>query len=458
MLDYVLERGTHVADLAPSTYETMLAIWLTAGYPVGSVLPLGVTRLVDVDPAWTWQPYLAFLGALLALVLYELVGGAVRARWLRALVAVTASSSALLYGYALWGGVKEVYAAVLLALLAATASLSWKGRRRAALVPAVAAAAFLDGLSVAATIWLVPLILVVVFGAWRRRTLTTAVFAALASLALALPALVVAPEFLDDANEVARGTDVTGNLLGPLSPWQLAGIWPSEDFRVAPEESRATDRPRRRRPRCLRPRSGRCVSSTCLATARASRDLGGRRPRLPGLFRALDRGEGTSPPPRPPSLRSRSSAARRSSSQGAGSKARLCSPRSSAASRGRTRSRSSDARLAPRGQLAELEAIGARHAGEGPALMTEYQPYGVRHFLRRLDAEGASELRRRPVLLREGRMLGKGETAPIDAFLPEALLVYRTLVLLRSGPGGIPPSPFTLVERGRYYDVWQQPR
>ena len=75
--------------------------------------------------------------------------------------------------------------------------------------------------------------------------------------------------------------------------------------------------------------------------------------------------------------------------------------------------------------------------------MTEYQPYGVSHFLRRLDPEGASELRRRQVPLRDGRLLGKGETAPIDAFAPDALLVYRTLVLLRSGPGGIPPPPFT---------------
>ncbi len=155
LLDRALEHGTNASGLAPSTYETLLTILFGLGYPIGSLLPLGVTRLLDVDPAWTWQPYLAFLAALLALVLYELVGGVVRARWLRALVAVTASSSALLYGYALWGGVKELYAAVMLALLAATASLVWKGRRRAALVPAVAAAAFLDGLSVAGAIWLV---------------------------------------------------------------------------------------------------------------------------------------------------------------------------------------------------------------------------------------------------------------------------------------------------------------
>ena len=48
---------------------------------------------------------------------------------------------------------------------------------------------------------------------------------------------------------------------------------------------------------------------------------------------------------------------------------------------------------APRGsrreaQLAELQKIGQLFAGQGPALMTEYQPYGVRHFLRKLDARG----------------------------------------------------------------------
>ena len=59
-----------------------------------------------------------------------------------------------------------------------------------------------------------------------------------------------------------------------------------------------------------------------------------------------------------------------------------------------------DAWLAPRGQLAELAPIGNRFAGDGPALMTEYQPYGVRHFLRKLAPEGASELRVRPVPLR----------------------------------------------------------
>ena len=68
--------------------------------------------------------------------------------------------------------------------------------------------------------------------------------------------------------------------------------------------------------------------------------------------------------------------------------------------------------LAPRDQLAELELIGEQIAGEGPTLMTEYQPYGVRHFLRDADAEGASELRRRQVPLRGGEETKKGAWSP----------------------------------------------
>ena len=65
--------------------------------------------------------------------------------------------------------------------------------------------------------------------------------------------------------------------------------------------------------------------------------------------------------------------------------------------------------------------------------MTTYEPYGVRHFLRGLDPEGASELRRRFDYLRNGATLDKGESADIDRFRLDQVLVYRTLVL-RRGP------------------------
>jgi hypothetical protein len=116
-----------------------------------------------------------------------------------------------------------------------------------------------------------------------------------------------------------------------------------------------------------------------------------------------------------------------------------------------------DVWLAPRGQLHELETIGRRFAGDAPTLMTSYEPYGVRHFLRRLDPEGASELRRRYVYLTNGKLLPKGRSADIDRIRLDGLLVYRTLVLRRGPAASRPPSVYRLVWSGRYYEVWQRP-
>jgi len=89
--------------------------------------------------------------------------------------------------------------------------------------------------------------------------------------------------------------------------------------------------------------------------------------------------------------------------------------------------------------------------------MTEYEPYGVRYFLRHADPEGASELRRREVPLRDGSLLGKGRSADVDEFQLGALLLYRTLVLRRSPYASRPPTPYRLLWRGRFYEVWQRP-
>jgi hypothetical protein len=116
----------------------------------------------------------------------------------------------------------------------------------------------------------------------------------------------------------------------------------------------------------------------------------------------------------------------------------------------------SDVWLAPSARLGDLEAIGSRFAGDGPALMTEFDPYGARHFLRRLDAEGASELRRHIVPLMSRQPLPPQAYADIDRFDLASLLGYRLLVLRRSPLLSRPPSPFRLVERRRWYDVWKR--
>jgi hypothetical protein len=114
--------------------------------------------------------------------------------------------------------------------------------------------------------------------------------------------------------------------------------------------------------------------------------------------------------------------------------------------------------LAPRARLAELESIGKHYAGQGPALMTEFDPYGARHFLRRLDAEGTSELRRRLIPLRSNQPLQPLAYADIDRFRLDAIEVYPTLVLRRSPVSSRPPSEYRLVEpqHWHWYEVWQR--
>ena len=56
--------------------------------------------------------------------------------------------------------------------------------------------------------------------------------------------------------------------------------------------------------------------------------------------------------------------------------------------------------------------------------MTEYNPYGARHFLREGEAEGVSELRRRRIPLADGDRCPKGlsaDTDELDARRPAGL-------------------------------------
>ena len=121
MTDRVLEHGRSLDGLAPSSYEAALDSYLDqSGYPVGAFLPLGVAgELLGTDIAWLFQPTIAFAAAMLALGLYALAGQLVRSRWLSAGAAFVAAQPALLFGYAMWSGIKEVTAAALVALAAA---------------------------------------------------------------------------------------------------------------------------------------------------------------------------------------------------------------------------------------------------------------------------------------------------------------------------------------------------
>jgi hypothetical protein len=456
LTDRVMAHGHSLAGLAPSTYRTTLEVTLAKGYPFGAFLPMGVGRtLTGENTVWVFQPYLAFLDGGLALCLYALTASVVRSRPLRALIAFVAAQPALLFGYALWGGMKEIAAAALLALLAALLApiLKEPGSLRAALPAAVASGAVLGTLSIGGVVWLAPLLVptVVVLGVLHGGAFSArlvGVFAG-AALVLAIPTLLSGTPFVGLISSV-------GNLFGPLSKLQFFGIWPTGDFRLRPSELSATRvliaalivagligltfAWRQRAWTLLLYVAGLTIGCVLvvsfgspwvdakgLATASPAPVLAGmagaavlveRHHRVEGMLLAGAIAVGV--------IWSNVLAYH-------------------------------EVTLAPRGQLAELVTIDDKFKGEGPTLLNEFSPYGARDLLRDLDPESPSELRPRPVALRNGQVLQKGTSADIDEFDLGAVLTYRTLVVRRSGTGSRPPSIYRLIWAGSYYEVWQRP-
>ena len=468
--DHVMSHGRSLADLPPSTYRLILREYVSNNYPLGSFMLLGVGHaLSGIDLAWIYQPYLACCGAAVGLGVFALVEPVLDSVRLRALVAFLAAQSALLYGYALWGGIKELTAAFLLALGAALMARVIVARPKSPrrLLPvAIAAAALIVTLGAGAAAWVVPALAgLVIVWAWRARrdelwplardvgllSATTAV--------LALPMWVVLSSFLEaDSNLYSSGQPVgekLGNLFQPLSGWQLAGIWPVGDFRLRA----ATDRTvvliaiallaaavaiwltvRRRQfgialyvslalvgcvvfwlvgstPWVIA--KGLAIASPALLAAAL---LGGAllwsRRRLIGFVVLLAIGGGV--------LWSNVLAYQ-------------------------------DATLAPRARLAELQHIGTLVAGKGPTFINEYEVYADLHFLRNGAPVEPADYRPVTLALRDGAVLYKPAWADLNSFSLSTLEPYRSIVTRRSPAESRPPSIYRLVWEGHYYQLWQRP-
>ena len=457
MTDRMLDAGRTIHGLAPSTYQATLATSLMVGYPMGSLLPLGIgARLVGDDLAWVFQPYLALVVALLALVLWQLLATAIPRRSWRLVAVVLAAQPALLYGYGTWVGVKELSAALLVALAASLAHARRNDPSVRSWLPlATVAGATLGVLSLGGVVWLVPLGLWLATVGRSGARLRGLAGAAAVAVVVALPAIAQAGPFLGDGHIGSWSSGRLANLIRPLNPLQLFGVWPAGDFRVRPDR--------------FWPTVVIVVIVAALAAAGLARSLRARDALLAyagcALLGALVYSLVGSPWIEAKALATASPAVLALAASGCAWLARSgrrteATVAAALVAGGILWSNAlafADVNLAPRPQLAELEQIGETFAGQGPALMTEYEPVGVRHFLRRLDAEGASELRAHLVPLQSGAPLDKLQYANLDRFQLDGILFYRTLVLRHSPTESRPPSPYTLRRRGRFYDVWQRP-
>ena len=456
--DHAIEHGRSLADLPASSYQARLAQYIgQTGYPVGAVVPLGVGhQLVRVDSPWLYQPYLAFQGALLALVLFAIVGRLVRSLWLRALVAFVGAQATLLYGYALWGSVKELVTVPLVALLAVLVRELFRDPRGPlAVAPlAVTSAALLAVLNVGAGVWLglalLPMLALVLRVPPVAFAVRAAVFAAL-TLALSLPTLQTARAFYGPASHTLTSGAEFGNLKSPLSPLQLFGVWLTGDFRDRPHDMTVTY-----------VLIAVVVGAALVALAAAWEKRAGELALyvavsvLGYLFLARV----GSPWVDAKALATASPAPVTAAMVGAAflfERGRRVEAAvvATAIAGGVLWSNALAYHvvwLAPQPRLAELEKIGHRFAGDGPTLTTDYELYGVRYFLRSMDPDAVSISGSRPKVLN----VGQGANFDVDGLAPDALLVYRTLVLRRSPVASRPPSAFALTWTGRYYEVWQQ--
>jgi hypothetical protein len=475
--DRVMAHGRSLAGLPPSTYWLVLLETLgsfptgeaVGSYPLGGFMLLGVGHgLTGIDSAWIFQPYLACCGAAVALGVYALVEPVVRSSGVRALVAVLAAQPALLYGYSLWGGIKELTAAFLLvlgaALLAGVITAPPESPRR--LLPlAVAVAALIVTLGAGAAAWVVPaLVGLVIVWALRagRSELPKAARAvgwlAVATAVLALPMWLVLSSFLGNVSRLFSSgqspKEKLGLLIEPLSGWQLAGIWPVGDFRLrAPTV-----------PTVL-------LIGLALLAAAVGVWLTVRRRQFTvavyvgvalvgcGVFYAV----GSAPWVIAKALAISSPALLAAALVGA---ALLFSRRRAGLlvlvviGAGVVWSNAlayHDATLAPRRRLAELQHIGGLVAGKGPTFVNEYEYYADRHFLR--DGAPVGPADRRPVDLpvRDGAVLTEAAWADLDSFALSTLEPYRSIVTRRSPSESRPPSIYRLIWQGRYYQLWQRP-
>ena len=493
LVDQLFTHGRSFAVPISSTYElnalTNLATSVVQGidgsaYPSGSFMLLGVGHWVTrIDVAWIFQPYLACCAAALALAIYGLLERVLDWRWLRAFVAFIAAQSALLFGYAAWGGIKELTAAFLVALgVALAAQLIDKEdlRARDVLPLAVTGGALIVTLGPDAAGYALPVFLVLgialVYRGVVRHSLPR-VLAAIGTLiavtaACALPLWLTIGHYLNvdgssfNANQSAHTQ--LGNLVAALRATQIAGIWPTGDFRDVAAPGSTYPAPawfpshlliylvfasglgavlytlyKRRWPLAtyvvvallsafvpyllnVTPwliGKGLTISSPAILLAGL---VGGA---------LLFRQEKTLPLVAGVTV--------------------LAAIAGGVIWSNWLQYRS--VTLAPRDQLTELETIGAKVAGHGPTFINEYQIYADRHFLRAGAPVEPAEYRNPLLPTVTGAVLTDQAWADIDSFPLSTLAPYKSLVIRRSPVESRPPSNYSLVWQGRYYDLYQQP-
>jgi hypothetical protein len=408
---------------------------------------------------------MAAAAAMMALLFFEIARRIVRGVGASALIAITASLSALFLGYYLWGGVKELVMAALLPLgplLAARADDDdWP--RGAFVSIAVTIAAIVAVLGPGGALWAVPPLIPALIVVLRRYGLSGSVRVvapiAVLGLILLLPVIFTPNGIFNPLEEGVTGEAEIGNLFHPLSLLQVAGIWPSLDFRTSPELAgpvkflaicalllavwavvASVRLPKRAGIPLVGYIAGGILGALIIihfgstwvdAKVLATLSPGMLAGALLGIFFIGQR----------TGLRLETGAA-------AVILVGVVAWGAFLAYQG--------VWLAPRDHYVELKKIDEKFSGEGPTLSTEVSGYGPRYFLRDMDPEGASDRRRRQVYLVDGSVPEDGEYVDLDRIRSDQLDPYNLLVIRRGPSTSRPGAEFGLAYSGQHYEVWRR--
>ena len=459
---YVLEHGRDTSALPVSSYGRTIDSWLSGGYPTGSFLPLGVvSRLAGQDAAGAYQPIICIFAALLALGLFSCARDFCVRRRAAALTGFLGAQASLLFGYAQWGGIKETATVALLPLLA-FASLRAGRDERALPVLAIVAGATLAVLGPNGAVFVAPALAITLLAAMRAPRLKVdlrGVGVASAVFVLsAVPAAATVSFVVHTQSGAISNQSELGNLAKPISLLQGAGLWPSGDFRQEPS------------PRWFAVALALAVigaAATALVIAVRARRL--ELPVLLGitlvgvvpgvvvgspwvdakalavlspmvLAAAVAVAARPLPRPQPWSLVATSALM-------------IALPTGVAWS---TVASIDGVQVAPRARLDEARLAGQRLVPDRPTLLMDSEIYASRYFLRDADGEGASDLRVRPVARRDGGEFARHSTAEVDEVAVGDLWVYRSILRRRSPSASRPPTGFSLVHAGRYWEAWRR--
>jgi uncharacterized membrane protein len=479
----LLTLGHSVPSPILTTYDRVLQTYLGTSafnygavhddqfsYPTGALIPFGVlSKIVHLDMAWLFQPFLSFCAALVAMLFVETLRSRLRPKYLVVLGASFAALASTIFSYVMWGGIKEIVLIIPIVLFTLkTFSTKWnqpKVEDYAYFLICVSGLYFIGAKTSLG--FIIPIVFVALLVEVSRRNRRYFHILLGASWLIAVGGIFSLATGGTLLKFLVPQIKDMGNLYGQLSPLQVVGIWPVRDFRFHASWIPFTY-----------PAIFIAISFAVLA-----------------VYKAVKRGEWLIP-----SLILASTAVVTFSYLFAGAwitgkAVAVVSPivlltvvhgiweetaageprRILGAQRLATKVITvgmvgavicgvlvSDALtyrnvwLAPYSQMDELRVIGHDFAGQGPTFMADYSPYGARYFLRDAGAESASELRVHLLPLRNGTEVPKGGSADIDYFQNSGIDYFNLLVLRKSGRLSRPPLNYSLARSGTNYEVWKR--